>query len=517
MLTADSPQGRLILLATILASGMAFLDGTAVTVALPQIQHDLHSSLAGLEWVTNAFTLTLAAFLLASGALGDRYGRKKIFAGGVALFTSASLLCGAAQTIEQLIAARALQGVGGAVMIPSALAIINACFDERARGQAIGIWAGLSAGIGALGPFFGGLLVQTAGWPAIFFVNLPVGLAALLATLRFVPETRNQEAGGMDLPGTVFVSLALSGLAFGLIEGPTQRWEGLPVRGALIGSLVCAVAFVVAERRAAHPLVPLAIFDSPLVAGANLATLFLYSTLAAFFFLVLNLQQVLLYSPLEAGLAMLPSIVIITVLSGPAGALADRIGPRVPMVVGPLLVAAGMALLAVPGQNVSYVRDLLPGLALIGIGFACVVAPLTKSALAVDPRYSGAASGVNNAVSRVAGLVSIALLGAVAHGLFSARLGELVPALPLAAEQQGQILNQADRLAGIEIPAQFDEASRRAASEAVAAAFDYSYRWIMTINAFFAVAAAVVSFTMVRGQPALATGDGAAQRASGAP
>lgn len=493
-----------ILAATILASGMAFLAGTTVSVALPTIQSFFDVPLSHIQWVVNAYVLALAALLLLSGSLGDHIGRKKVFLAGIGIFTLGSALSGFAASAGQLIGFQALQGVGAAMMIPGSLAIINICISGAKRGRAIGLWAGLSGGLAALGPFVGGWLVENLGWPSIFFLNIPIGVIAFIVALAAVPESRDAEAGPIDWRGAALITLGLFGISFGLIQGPVMGWGHALVLAGLIGGVMLLALFVAVERWIARPVVPLRIFKNPLVAGANVATFLLYFALnGLIFFLVLNLQQVQGYTPTEAGLALLPPIVLITFLAGVGGTLADRFGPRAPMIAGPLVVAAGMALLILPGTETSYVRDFLPGLVLFGLGMASVIASITKSALAVEPRFSGAASGVNNAAARVAALMAIAVLGAVLVSLFSARLpGALDRAsLPLPAQQE--ILAQADKVGGIEIPEAFSGEARIKTREAVSASFVWGFRWVMGVNALLALASAVVAVFTIRNKDAL--------------
>lgn len=497
--TTGTITGKLILLATILASGMAFLDGTVVSVALPVLQKSLHANIAGVEWVINSFALALAALLLVSGAMGDRFGRKKIFSLGIILFILSSVLCGFSQSIGQLILLRALQGIGSAMMIPGSLAIINASFEEKTRGKAIGLWSGFSGGLAALGPFAGGWLVEHISWQSIFFLNLPLGLLALFITLKFVPESKNPESGKIDLIGTILITLGLLGMSYGLIEGPVHGWSNFIIL-SLAGGIVAFVAFLYSQTKIKQPLVPYHIFKSGLVTGANLVTLFLYFALyGAFFFVGLNLQQVQGFSPTIAGLAFLPSILLITFLSGPAGALADKIGPRKPMILGPVIVGLGFAALAsAAGTDVNYFISFLPGLVLFGAGMSLVIAPLTKSALAVDHRYSGAASGVNNGISRIAALLSVAALGAFALSVFTPRLTKLVQVSKLTETEKTEILLQTNKLGGIEIPQSFDQKSAALAKLYVKDSFIEAFRYIMVINAGLAFLSAGVSFTTIR-------------------
>lgn len=475
----------MILFCTILASGMAFLDGTVVNVAIPTMQKALHTTMDSMQWVLNSYALLLAALILISGSLGDHFGRKKIFLGGIALFSFASFLCSIAASVEMLILFRAIQGIGAAMMIPGSLSIINASFNESHRGRAIGLWSGLAGGVAVLGPFVGGWLLESFGWPSIFLINIPLGILAFFLTLKYVPESQNHESMHLDFTGTVLIFLSLLGFCFGLIEAPVLGWNNPFVYGSIVLGLGGFVAFFFAERRTRSPIVPFKLFVSPLVTGANLVTLFLYFGLNSFIlFLVLNFQQLQQYSPLFAGMGMLPTILLITFLSGPAGALADKIGPRIPMIVGPFIVTIAMIRLNFSGKQANYWTDFVPGLVLFGIGMALVIAPLTKSALSVDQKFSGAASGINNAVARVAALLSVALLGIVLIPFFSMSLQHTLPTSGLNQTQQQQLLEQKNKLGSVDIPETFSARERLIARYQIDEALLYSFRWGMGINAF---------------------------------
>jgi EmrB/QacA subfamily drug resistance transporter len=497
-----SRAGKLILLATTLASGMAFFDGSTTGVALPTIQLYFHASQIQIQWVVNAFALTLASLLLLSGSLGDRFGRKKIFSWGIVLFTAASILSALSRSVSQLVIFQAIQGVGAAMMVPGSLALINTSFEESTRGKVIGLWAGYSGGIAAAGPFLGGWLTQTFGWPSVWWINVPLGLIALIITLNFIPESRNPDAKKLDWLGAVWLALGLFGLSYGLMEAPASGWHHWYTAGSLVAGVILLIIFGLWERRMrnSEPLVPLQIFKSKLVLGANLVTLFVYFSLyGLLFFLTLNLQQVQGYSPLVAGLASLPPILIITFLTGPAGGLSDRIGPRLQMILGPALVAVGMAYLSVAGVHANYWITFFPGQVLFGVGMCLLIAPLTKSALSVPSHYSGAASGVNNAVSRIAAMMAIAVLGAVMLSLFTGSLNKNVAAssLPLSAEQRQQITAQSSKLGGIEIPQSFDQTSAAAAKSVVQNSFVHAFAWAMRITAGLALLGAVISFLTI--------------------
>lgn len=412
-----SARGRWVVAATVLGSAMAAIDATVVGIALPTIGRSFHAGVTELQWVTNAYTLTLAGLLLLGGSLGDRYGRRKVFQIGTAWFALASLICAVAPDAPALIAARALQGVGAALLTPGSLAILQASFVPSDRSRAIGAWAGLGGVATAIGPFLGGWLISAASWRLIFFINLPVAAAVLAVSSRHVPESRDPTmTGRLDIVGAGLFCLALAGLTYGLTEGASLGWGSPATLTALIGGTVLLVAFCIAELKQKSPLLPLGIFRSGQFSGANAVTFVVYGGLGgALFLLPIQLQQVLGFSPLEAGVALLPVTVIMLALSSRSGALAARIGPRLQMSVGPLLVGAGLALLARVGVTDRYVGAVLPALIVLGFGLAATVAPLTAAVLAAAPsEHSGIASAVNNDVARVASLVAVAVLPSLA-------------------------------------------------------------------------------------------------------
>ncbi|MDX6332937.1 MAG: hypothetical protein QOG05_277 [Streptosporangiaceae bacterium] len=413
------PRGRWIIAATVLGSSMAMLDSTVVNVALPTIGLELHTSLAGLQWVVTSYTLTLAGLILLGGALGDRFGRRRVFLIGVMWFALSSALCGLAPNIGVLIAARGLQGIGGALLTPGSLAIIQAAFAADDRPRAIGAWSGLGGVAGAIGPFVGGWIVGSIGWRWIFLLNLPLAAAVLLVTLRHVPETRDPTAQGrFDIAGAVLAALALAGITDGLIEAPSSSLLASAVPA--VAGVIAGVAFVLLERRRGRhpehvpPMLPLGIFSSRQFTAINLITFIVYGAMGAvFFLLVLSLQVVAHFTPLQAGISLLPSTAALLLLSSRAGALAQRFGPRWLMTGGLLTAAAGLALLTRIGPHPSYVADVLPAVLLFGVGLSMTVAPLTATVLAsADERHAGVASGVNNATARAAGLLAVAGLPA---------------------------------------------------------------------------------------------------------
>ncbi|MFC5754333.1 MFS transporter [Actinomadura rugatobispora] len=427
--------GRWILLATVLGSSVAALDATVVNVALPTIARDLNANMAGLQWTVNAYTLTLAGFILLGGSLGDRFGRRRVFVIGVVWFAVASLLCGAAQDVGTLVAARALQGVGGALLTPGSLAIIQASFAPDDRPRAVGAWSGLGGVAAAIGPFAGGWLVE-AGWRWVFLLNLPLAVIVVLVAVRHVPETVDPEARGrFDVLGAALAALALAGTTYALTEGPEGGVSTALVGAAAAIGLGAAAGFVLVERArgrgrgrirlpvwprgakkegagAPRPMLPLDVFASRQFSAVNVVTFVVYGGMGVMFFLfVLNLQVVSGFSAVAAGTALLPVTVLMLLLSSRAGALAQRIGPRLPMTVGLVVAAAGMLLVGRIGAGASYVRDVLPAVVVFGLGLSAVVAPLTATVLAsADERHAGVASGVNNAVARAAGLLAVAAI-----------------------------------------------------------------------------------------------------------
>ena len=411
-----SPAGRWVIAATVLGSGMAFLDGTVVSVALPAIGQDLGTGLAGLQWTVNAYTLTLASFILLGGAAGDRFGRRRVFVVGVVGFAVASVLCGLAVTSAMLVVARALQGVGGALMTPGSLAILQSGFRESDRARAVGSWSGLAGVASAVGPFLGGWLVEAVSWRLVFWINVPIAGVVVWISSRHVPETRDENAPhGFDLTGAVLCAAALGSVTYALIGwGSDGHWSPATA-GTLAVGVLAGAAFLAVEVRSSHPMLPLHIFRSRLFTAVNGVTFLVYAGLGAvFFFLVITLQVLSGFSPIAAGAAMLPVTLLMLALSARAGDLAQRIGPRLPMTLGPLVAAAGVALLSRIGADATYIDDVLPGALLLALGLCGTVAPLTATTLgAVPVEQAGVASGVNNAVARSAGLLVVAALPAV--------------------------------------------------------------------------------------------------------
>jgi EmrB/QacA subfamily drug resistance transporter len=502
---ATPAQKRWVLTASVLGSSLAFVDGTVVNVALPAIQRSLNASVYQAQWVVESYALFLAALLLVGGSMGDRFGRRRVFVLGVALFGVASLACALSQTVHQLIAARAVQGVGGALLVPGSLALISASFTEQERGRAFGTWAGFSGITSAVGPLLGGWLVDRFSWAWAFAVNLPlVALVLAIAWWRVPESRRSQQAGGLDLRGALLATLGLGGVVFAFIEAPTRGWGAVEVLVALLGGIAALVAFVFAERRHPAPMLPPRLFRQGDFTGANLLTLLLYAALGGgLFYVPLHLIQVQGLSATAAGAALLPFVAILFFLSRWAGGLVDRHGARKPLIVGPLIAGAGFALLLLPGPQASYWRDFLPGITVLGLGMAIAIAPLTTAVMnAVGSSDAGTASGVNNAMSRVAGLLAIAVFGWVMAMVFEPALlrglreGGLPPQLVEA------VWEQRARLAAIEPPQGADPRAAEAVRGAVHSAFVAGYRWIMAVSVMLALASAASAALWVGRVPA---------------
>lgn len=417
MIRYGSAQGRWVLLATILGSGLAGIDATVVNVALPTIGKDLGVDFAALQWIITAYTLTLASLILLGGALGDRFGRRKVFVIGVVWFAVASLVCGAAPTATWLIAARALQGVGAALLTPGSLAMIQSSFAPQDRSRAIGAWSGFGGVATAIGPFLGGWLISFASWRWVFLINAPLALLVVVIAIRHVPESRNPTAtGGIDLLGAVLAVVGLAGITYAIIAVPASGLASAQVVIPGIVGVFGLAGFLVNEQRASHPMLPLSIFASRQFSAANGVTFLVYAALGAVFFLLaVQLQVVSGFSPLETGMALLPITVVMLLLSARAGQLAQRIGPRLQMTLGPVICAGGVLLMRRIGPDADYVTDVLPAVTLFGLGLAALVAPLTATVLAAaDASHAGVASGVNNAVARAAGLIAVAAVPVLA-------------------------------------------------------------------------------------------------------
>lgn len=495
--------GPWVLVATILGSSMAFIDGTAVNVALPVLQRDLGATSGDLQWIVEAYSLFLSALILVGGSLGDHLGRKRVYAAGVALFTLASVACGLAPGVVPLIAARAIQGIGGALLVPGSLAIISAAYSGTERGRAIGTWSAFTTVTSALGPVLGGWLVQNVGWRWVFFLNVPLAIVVLFLAVTRLPESRDEGAGRLDWWGALLATLGLGGLVFGLIEASSRSFGSLPVLAGIIGGVVALALFVAVEARGRSPMMPLGLFRSRTFAGTNLLTLLLYGGLGgALYWLPFNLQQAQGYSAAEAGAALLPFTIITFALSRWAGGLIGTYGARLPLTVGPFIAAVGFALFAVPGRGGSYWTTYFPAAVVLGLGMAIVIAPLTTAVMnAVEQRRAGVASGVNNAVARTAGLLAIAVLGIIVTTTFAANLNGRLDRLNVSPAIRRQLDRQSARLAGIRVPSGVDPSAHTALEGAISSSFVDSFRVAMLVGAGLSLASAACAALLIEGKP----------------
>ena len=503
-LPCDSPcepaAASWILAATILASSMAFIDGTVVNVALPALQRQLNASLVDVQWVIEAYALFLAALLLVGGAAGDRFGRRRVFLLGVALFAFSSLGCGLAGSVRELVLARAVQGIGGALLVPGSLAIISASFAENERGKAIGTWSGATAITAALGPILGGWLIDHWSWRAVFFINLPLAAAVIAIALRHVPESRSARIQGkLDWLGALLVTLGLGGVVYALIESSNAGWLQPGILASLLVGVVALAGFIAVEVRQEAPMMPTRLFRSRTFTGANLLTFLLYGALGgSLFFVPLNLIQVQGYSTTAAGAAMLPLIVLLSLLSRWSGGLVDRFGAKAPLVIGPTIAAVGFALFAIPGIGGSYWITFFPAVAVLGIGMSISVAPLTTTVMnAVEAGFSGAASGINNAASRVASLLAVAVFGLIVTSMFERSLHSRLEHSAVAPRVAEAIEQQRNKLAAIELPEGIGADAEAAARQAIAAAFVTGFRAIMLLGAVLALASAASAWMLI--------------------
>jgi EmrB/QacA subfamily drug resistance transporter len=493
--------GRWILAATILGSSLAFIDGTVVNVALPALQRALQADVVDVQWVIEAYALLLAAFLLLGGSLGDAYGRRRIFLLGVTLFAIASAGCGFALTIGELIVARALQGLGAALLVPGSLAIISSSFAIAERGRAIGIWSGFSAITAAIGPVVGGWLIEHVSWRAVFFINLPLAALVIAISLWRVPESANEENARLDWVGAVLGVLGLGALVYGLIESSRVGFTDLPIALSLASGVVLLALFLFHEIRSPHPMLPLVLFRNRSFAGANLLTLLLYGALGGtLFFLPLNLIQVQHYAPTAAGAALLPFILIMFLLSRWSGGLVERYGAKIPLVLGPLIAAGGFALFLRPDVGGIYWTTFFPAVVVLGIGMAVSVAPLTTTVMnSVPESRVGVASGINNAISRTAGLLAIAVFGIVMLQSFNRNLDRRLTNISMSLSARSAWAQERKKLAGADIPREMSAPNQQFVMRAIDQSFVRGFRVVMVLGALLAVSSALSASLLIEG------------------
>jgi EmrB/QacA subfamily drug resistance transporter len=508
--TAASPyrrQGVWILVTTIIGSSMAFIDSTVVNVALPALQNNFGASLVGVQWVVESYGLTLAALILVGGSMGDLFGRRRMFLLGVAVFATASIVCGLASSIQELIAARAVQGIGAAFLVPGSLALISASFAESERGRAIGTWSGSTAITTAIGPVMGGWLIEHLSWRWAFFINVPLAVAVVVISLWCVPESRSAQHGEIDWRGAMAATFSLTGLVFGFLESSHLGWENPLVLTCLVAGVIGAIAFLFIEAREASPMVPLKLFQSQAFSGANLLTLFLYAAVGIFFFLLpLDLIQVQGYSATDAGAAVLPFILLMFLLSRWSGGLVSRYGARRPLMIGPVIAAFGFFLFTLPSVGGSYWSTFFPAVVVLGLGMAVSVAPLTTVVMgAVDQDHVGTASGINNAVARVAGLLAIAVFGVVMVTEFSGHLNRRLTNVTMPADMRTSLQSNEIKLAALKPAEGLDRRTAAAIESAIVASFVFAFRLTMWICAALALASAAVAWRTIPGERSLMT------------
>jgi len=488
-----------ILAATILGSSMAFVDSTVVNVALPAIQNSLGGTVTNMQWVVEAYGLLLSALILTGGALGDVFGRKRMFLFGVTVFAAASVACGLAGNIDELVIARAVQGFGAAFLVPGSLSIISASFPESRRGRAIGTWSGFTSITAAAGPVVGGWLIENASWRWAFYLNVPLALAVIALSVWKVPESKAETESRVDWIGALLVTSGLTGVTYGFIESSSQGWTRAPVWGGLILGSVCLIAFTLFEARASFPMVPFGLFRSSDFSGANLLTFFLYAALGIFFFLFpLDLIQVQRYSATATGAAALPFILLMFLLSRWSGGLVARFGAKRPLIAGPLVVAVGFLCFVFPSVGGNYWTTFFPGFIVLGLGTAMSVAPLTTVVMdTADQNLAGTASGINNAVARVAGLLAIAVLGVVMVHLFSQYLNGRIAALALPADVARVVQSNELQLAALRVPEGLGATTSARLASSIDQAFIFGFRIVMLICAGLSVVSSAFAWRMI--------------------
>ena len=482
---------------------MAFIDGTVVNIALPALQQSLHATVVDVQWVIEAYSLLLSALLLLGGSLGDRYGRRRIFMIGVALFSLASAWCGFASNVHELVIARGFQGIGGALLVPGSLAIISASFSDQDRGRAIGTWSGFTAITAAIGPVLGGWLIEHLSWRAVFFINLPLAAIVLLISFYRVPESRDEgQKERLDWFGAALATIGLGALVYGLIESSRLGFGHSAVLAGLVVGICSLTVLLLWEARVENPMLPLTLFRSSDFTGANFLTLFLYSALGGtLFFLPLNLIQVQGYTATTAGAALLPFILIMFVLSRWSGGLVAHYGAKLPLIIGPIIAAAGFALFVVPGIGANYWSKFFPAVLVLGLGMAISVAPLTTTVMnSVPANRAGIASGINNAVSRAAGLLAIAVFGIVMLQTFDRSLDRRLAKIDISMPARHSIDDQRINLAAVRIPDEVPPRQRENLRDVIEQSFVAGFRCVMLVGASLALASAIVSWLLISGR-----------------
>jgi len=492
-------QAPWILAATVIGSSMAFIDSTVVNVALPALQQALGASVVGVQWVVESYGLALAALILVGGSMGDLFGRRRMFLLGVTVFATASVACGFAFNITQLIAARAVQGIGAAFLVPGSLALISASFDETERGKAIGTWSGSTAITTAIGPVLGGWLIEHLSWRWVFFINVPLAIAVIVLGLWYAPESRSGQRTRIDWPGAAAATFSLSGLVFGFVESSRLGWRNPIVITMLMVGIAGPLVFLFIESRSESPMVPPRLFRSQAFSGANLLTLFLYAAIGIFFFILpLNLIQVRRYSATAAGAAILPLILLMFLLSRWSGGLVHRYGARLPLIVGPVIAGTGFLLFSVPSVAGSYWTAFFPAILTLGFGMAVSVAPLTTTVMgAVDEDHVGTASGINNAVARVAGVLAVACLGAAMLGVFRGQLDRQLQRIAMPSQVRLELESNAIRMAALEPPSTVGAETAGAIRHAILSSFVFSFRLVMVICGALAWLGAATAWWMI--------------------
>lgn len=488
-----------VLAATILGSSMAFIDGTVVNVALPALQSSLHATVVDVQWVIESYGLFLSALILVGGALGDSLGRRKMFLFGVVGFAVASAGCGFSSSIKSLLIWRSVQGIAAAFLVPGSLAIVSSAFDEESRGKAIGTWAGSTTITTALGPVLGGWLTEHASWHWIFFINVPLAAATLVISLRHVPESRSPESVGVDWWGAAIATLGLAALVYGFLEAVILGWADPRVIGSLMIGLGSLALFLFVEKAVKTPMVPLKLFRSASFSGANLLTLFLYAALGIFFFLFpLNFIQIQKYSATATGAAALPMILLMSSLSRWSGGLIAHYGAKLPLIAGPLIAAVGFLLFAIPNVRVNYWVAFFPAFVVLGLGMAITVAPLTTLVMnSVAPEHVGTASGINNAVARLAAVLAVALVGAIMVATFATSLRQSLASLTLNADMVRELEANVAKLGSLDVSSSVDPKTAVTIRAAIASAFVFGFRVTMLLCAGLALAGAAIAWRKI--------------------